>query len=63
MLLGNSTYEATSASLHYMESKAAESEYEVQPVWIFFTKENSTGQILQDIVNAQTGEEVIWKEN
>lgn len=63
MLLGNSTYEVTSASLHYMESKAAESEYEVQPVWIFFTKENSTGQILQDIVNAQTGEEVIWKEN
>lgn len=63
MLLGNSTYEVTSASLFYMESKVSEVEYEVQPVWIFFTKENSTGKILQDIVNAQTGEEVIWREN
>ena len=63
MLLGNSTYEVTSASLYYMESKVTESEYEVQPVWIFFIKENSTGEILQDIVNAQTGEEVIWKQN
>lgn len=63
MLLGDSTYEVTYASLYYMESKTAESEYEVQPVWIFFTKENSTGEILQDIVNAQTGEEVIWREN
>ena len=62
MLLGNSTYEVNSAKLYYMENKVAENQYEILPVWIFRTTESSTGKILQDVVNAQTAEEIIWEE-
>lgn len=62
MLLGDSTYEVTSAELYYMESKVSENQYEILPVWIFHTTESSTGKILQDVVNAQTAEEIIWEE-
>lgn len=62
MLLGNSTYEVTSAELYYMENKTLENQYEILPVWIFRTTESSTGKVLQDIVNAQTAEEIIWEE-
>lgn len=61
MLLGNSTYEVNSAKLYYMENKIAENQYEILPVWIFRTMESSTGKILQDVVNAQTAEEIIWE--
>lgn len=62
MLLGDSQYEVTSAELYYMESKVSENQYEILPVWIFHTTESSTGKILQDVVNAQTAEEIVWEE-
>ncbi len=62
MILGSSTYEVTSATLYYMENKIADNQYEVLPVWIINTVDNLTGKILQDVVNAQTAEEIIWEE-
>lgn len=62
MLLGDSAYEVTSAELYYMESKVTEDQYEILPVWIFHTTESSTGKVLQDVVNAQTAEEIVWEE-
>ena len=32
------------------------------PVWIFNTEDNKMGKTLQDIVNAETGKEIIWEE-
>lgn len=62
MLLGDSFYEVNFAQLYYMENKLSENRYEILPVWIFRTKESSTGKVLQDVVNAQTAEEIVWKE-
>ena len=56
------TYSVRRATLYYMENKVNEQEYEVVPVWIFNTVQNETGKNLQDIVNAQTGEEIIWED-
>lgn len=62
MLLDGSTYTVNQAMLYYMENKISEEKYEVVPVWIFNTVDSETGKTLQDIVNAQTGEEIIWEE-
>ena len=62
MLLDGSTYTVNQAMLYYMENKISEEQYEVVPVWIFNTVDSETGKTLQDIVNAQTGEEIIWEE-
>lgn len=62
MLLGNSTYEVTTAKMYYMADKQADDQYRVIPVWIFNTVEESTGKVLQDIVNAETLEEIVWEE-
>ena len=56
------TYSVRRATLYYMENRVNEQEYEVVPVWIFNTVQNETGKNLQDIVNAQTGEEIIWED-
>lgn len=62
MLLNGSTYSVNRATLYYMANKTGEGQYEVIPVWIFNTVDNESRKILQDIVNAQTGEEIIWEE-
>ena len=62
MLLDGSTYSVNQAVLYYMENKAGGGQYEVLPVWIFDTTDNGTGKKLQDIVDAQTGEEILWEE-
>lgn len=62
MLLDGSTYSVNQAVLYYMENKAGGGQYEVLPVWIFNTTDNGTGKKLQDIVDAQTGEEILWEE-
>ena len=41
-----------------MEKKMAEGQYEVIPVWIFQTVDNGSGKVLQDIVDAVSGEEI-----
>ena len=45
-----------------MENKMNDKQYEVIPVWIFNTEDKETGKTLQDIVNAETGKEIIWEE-
>jgi len=62
MLLNGSTYSVNRAVLYYMANKTGEEQYEVIPVWIFNTVDKESGKALQDIVNAQTGEEIIWEE-
>lgn len=62
MLLNDSTYSVNRATLYYMANKTGEGQYEVIPVWIFNTVDNGSGKTLQDIVNAQTGEEILWEE-
>ena len=62
MLLDGSTYSVNQATLYYMENKMNDKQYEVIPVWIFNTEDKETGKTLQDIVNAETGKEIIWEE-
>lgn len=62
MLLDGSTYSVNQATLYYMENKMNDEQYEVIPVWIFNTEDNETGKTLQDIVNAETGKEIVWEE-
>lgn len=62
MLLDGSTYSVNQATLYYMENKVNDEQYEVIPVWIFNTEDKETGKTLQDIVNAETGKEIIWEE-
>ena len=62
MLLDGSTYSVNQATLYYMENKMNDEQYEVIPVWIFNTEDKETGKTLQDIVNAETGKEIIWEE-
>lgn len=62
MLLDGSTYSVNQATLYYMENKVNDEQYEVIPVWIFNTEDNETGKTLQDIVNAETGKEIVWEE-
>lgn len=62
MLLNGSTYFVNRATLYYMANKTGEGQYEVIPVWIFYTVDSESGKVLQDIINAQTGEEIIWEE-
>lgn len=62
MLLGGSTYSVNQATLYYMENKVNDEQYEVIPVWIFNTEDKETGKTLQDIVNAETGKEIVWEE-
>lgn len=52
------TYTVRQAVLYYMEKKMAEGQYEVIPVWIFQTVDNGSGKVLQDIVDAVSGEEI-----
>ena len=62
MLLDGSTYSVNQATLYYMENKVNDEQYEVIPVWIFNTEDKETGKTLQDIVNAETGKEIVWEE-
>ena len=62
MLLDGSAYSVDRATLYYMENKVGEEQYEVIPVWIFHIMEEGTGETLQDIVDARTGEEILWEE-
>ena len=62
MLLDGSTYSVNQATLYYMENKMNDEQYEVIPVWIFNTEDKETGKTLQDIVNAETGKEIVWEE-
>ena len=62
MLLDGSTYSVNQATLYYMENKMNDEQYEVIPVWIFNTEDKETGKTLQDIVNAETGREIVWEE-
>lgn len=62
MLLDGSTYSVNQATLYYMENKVNDERYEVIPVWIFNTEDKETGKTLQDIVNAETGKEIVWEE-
>lgn len=62
MLLDGSTYSVNQATLYYMENKVSDEQYEVIPVWIFNTEDKETGKTLQDIVNAETGKEIVWEE-
>lgn len=62
MLLDDSTYSVNQATLYYMENKVNDERYEVIPVWIFNTEDKETGKTLQDIVNAETGKEIVWEE-
>lgn len=58
-----STFCVNQATLYYMENKVGDGQYEVIPVWIFNTEDHETGEILQDMINAETAEEMIWEEN
>ena len=62
MLLDGSTYSVNQATLYYMENETSDGQYAVSPVWIFNIVDNEDGKALQDVVNAQTGEEIIWEE-
>lgn len=62
MLLDGSTYSVNQATLYYMENRMNDEQYEVIPVWIFNIEDNETGKTLQDIVNAETGKEIVWEE-
>ena len=62
MLLDGSTYSVNQATLYYMGNKMNDEQYEVIPVWIFNTEDKETGKTLQDIVNAETGKEIVWEE-
>ena len=62
MLSDGSTVCVNQATLYYMENKVGDGQYEVIPVWIFNTADNETGKILQDVVNAETAEEMILEE-
>ena len=62
MLLDGSTYSVNQTTLYYMENKMNDEQYEVIPVWIFNTEDKETGKTLQDIVNAETGREIVWEE-
>lgn len=62
MLLDGSTYSVNQATLYYMENEISDGQYAVSPVWIFNIVDNEDGKALQDVVNAQTGEEIIWEE-
>ena len=62
MLLDGSTYSVNQATLYYMKNKMNDEQYEVIPVWIFNTEDKETGKTLQDIVNAETGKEIVWEE-
>ncbi|MDD6086060.1 MAG: hypothetical protein PUB76_08860 [Oscillospiraceae bacterium] len=62
MLLDGSTYSVNQATLYYMENETSDGQYAVCPVWIFNIVDNEDGKALQDVVNAQTGEEIIWEE-
>lgn len=62
MILGTAKYTVQSAELYYMAQKISESEYDVLPVWIFKLLDAESGKVVQDVINAQTGEEIIWEE-
>lgn len=62
MLLDGSTYSVNQATLYYMENETSDGQYAVSPVWIFNIVDNEDGKALQDVVNAQTGEKIIWEE-
>ena len=62
MLLDGSIYSVNQATLYYMENETSDGQYAVSPVWIFNIVDNEDGKALQDVVNAQTGEEIIWEE-